>query len=272
MTVPFVRQFTVGATGTDCRAVKRALAEVWAATPVTGMDLTGDMFEEPAGDYLATFKRDHGLLQDPVYTVEAHAALSPFFDTLGIQLLKDEAATLALEAEDALRAAFCATAARTITLGRLFGYSELIGAGPGERDFFLTAPIDTTGTDWAAFVASHGKLTSDCGSHYFACGAHTAGFSWGSLNVDGNTATLLSLPETTAADAKPGDGVIFTGPQFPGGQHITGLYKKLPSGDWQTFNNGGPAGAPPSWSTLSAQTQWQAANGAPVLNWRRLPV
>ena len=210
---------------------------------------------EPAGTNLQAWKRDVGLTGDAIYTAEAHALLAPFFDSLGLSLYR--------------RQAFLVVALRTVTLTDLFAYSEAIGDAPGERDWWRLAPVTPT-SDWAVVVDADGKFTSDCSAHYIGCGEH-AGIpptvASGVMDSDAATALLLAdLATITSAEALPGDCVIFTGPSFPGGAHLTILI-----GGGKTVNNGGPDGTGPSYSTVAEQTAIQVQLGAPVLNYRRLP-
>lgn len=258
---PFARQFQEGASGYDCRAVKRALVvalEKLTGPPTVanyGMDLVGLEFMEPAGTNLQAWKRDVGLTGDAIYTAEAHALLAPSFDSLGASLY--------------IRQGVLVIAIRSVQLASLFGYSEAIGEAPGERDWWRVAPVTPT-SDWAAVAAQRGKFTSDCSAHYIGCGEH-AGIpptvASGVMDSDAATALLLDdLDTITADEALPGDCVIWTGPDFPGGNHLTILI-----GGGRTVNNGGPDGAGPSYSTVAEQTAIQEQMGAPVLNYRRLP-
>lgn len=256
--IPFVRTLPRGSIGPDVLAVKRALVK---AGHGNGIALTMFMGAQ-AVENLKAFQKAEGLPVDGVYGSATHAKLAPFFDAYGISLLEQE--LVALDP----RNVFLRIADLTVAHAALLGYSELIGEAPGERDWFRVAPIDTTGANWTAVVEEHGKLTSDCSGHYYACAWH-AGIKI--PNPDGATGALLDLDRITAAQAQPGDGAIFIGPSEPAGAHITTLRNKLPSGDWKVVNNGGPNGAGPSYSTLSVQAGWQAQHGAPTLVYVRLP-
>lgn len=263
---PFVRVLHQGDHGPDVEADKRALVK-WNHGQKNGVTITPTMGAQAVA-LVEKFQHAQGLTADGIIGPNTFARMAALelFDADGIRLLKKEQAALAIAAAPHNR--FLQIADLTIVHANLLGYSEAIGEQPGERDWFRVAPIDTTGQNWAAVVAQHGKLTSDCSGHYYGCAWH-AGIQI--PNPDGATGALLELTRTTLTDAQPGDGVIFTGPAYPAGAHITILRAKLAAGDWRVINNGGPTGAGPSYSTLSAQNAWQAAHGAPTQVVIRLP-
>lgn len=263
MNVPYPRQFGPGASGLDCRAVKRALAD-WAHGP-HGMSLKTDGFGKAAQLVLSSFKHTHGLLSDPVYTLQAHTALEPHFDALGVHLMTVEATMLE---ESRLRDLFLQIADLTVVHKRLFTYSERIGEAPGDRDWFRVAPLR-----WDGSV----EFSCDCSGHAIGCGAHAGlahpifGPKQPLFDSDGATGAILAaLTHITAKQAQPGDWVVFVGPSQPAGAHITILRRKLKNGDYETVNMGGRMD--PSDSTLSWQTAYQRAHGAPELVYVRLPV
>ena len=261
--VPYPRQFGPGASGLDCRAVKRALAD-WAHG-THGMSLKTDGFGKAAQLVLSSFKGAHGLLSDPIYTLPAHTVLEPYFDALGVHLMTFEATMLE---EQRLRNLFLQIADLTVVHKGLFLYSELIGEDPGERDWFRVAPLR-----WDGSV----RFSCDCSGHAIGCGAHAGlahpifGPQQPLFDSDGATGAILSaLPHITANQAQPGDWVVFVGPTKPAGAHVTILRSKLKNGDWSCVNMGGRMD--PSDSTLSWQAAYQRAHGAPDLVYVRLPV
>lgn len=270
---PFVRTLELGDRGPDAFAVKRALKAAGYDDPTLAVKPASpdaDLFGGAAVANTKTFQHIHGLTIDGVYGSATHAALARYFDEYGISLLEQE--KTALEP----RNVFLLIADLTVAHSFLFSYTEAIGEAPGDRDWWRLAPVDRTGLNWATVAGQHGKFTCDCSAHFIGCGEHAgipSSIAHGVMDSDGATGALLAdLDEITLAEAKPGDGVVYTGPAYPGGMHITILREKLQSGDWKVVNHGGPNGTGPIYSTLSAQNEWHAANGAPTLNVRRLPV
>jgi len=222
---------------------------------------------------LRSFQTMCNVTVDGVYGPATHKYLAPYFDADGIRLLKKEQAALE---QSSKRDLFLRIADLTVTHVSLFTYSEDLGEKPGDRDWFRVAPIDTTGTNWAAVVAQHGKLSTDCSAHFIGCGEHAgipSTVKSGVMDSDGATGALLdALTKITAAQAQPGDAVIFVGPGVAAsGVHITILREKQPDGGWQVINMGGPG--QPYYSTLSAEASWHAQHaGAPTSVYLQLPV
>lgn len=251
LSAPFVRDFGPGAVGPDVLAVKRALVKAGFGKGI----LLTETFGVYAQAELAVFKKRHGLLDDPVYTPQAQQALERFFDAHDVALLNEEKGALEREA-------FCKVAAATVAHVGLFDYTMNLGDGPGERGWWRGMP---DATNWKVTT----RRSCDCSQHWIGCGRH-AGLTNPIFQTDAATGEILDLDRTTAAAAKPGDGVVFTGPDWEAGHHITTLYKKLPSGDWQNVNMGEQG--QPIFGTLSAEAAAQAAMGAPDLVYVELPL
>lgn len=256
------RTLHLGDTGPDVEADKRALVK-WN-NGRRGAVIISQSFGPAFENLVKQFQQIEGETIDGIIGPQTYSKMVglQLFDAYGDELLQDE--TILLEP----RNLFLSIADLTVSKGDLFGYSEEIGEAPGARDWFRVAPINTTGSNWATVVKKSGKLTSDCSGHYYGCAGH-AGIKI--PNPDGATGALLELDHIDLDQAQPGDGVIFVGPSEPAGAHIMILRAKLPGGDWRGVNNGGPTGAPPIYSTLSAQAEWQTAHGAPMQVVVRLP-
>lgn len=256
--------------GPDVLATKRALIR-WNKGATDGVILTRTL-GAAAVNLLEKFQKTQKLQIDGILGPATYAKLVTLdmFDARGDELLQEEAAQLGP------RHLMVAIADLTVTNTSLFSYTEQLGDEPGDRDWFRLAPIAADGTDWAQIVKKDGKLTCDCSAHYIGCGEHAgipSTVASGVMDSDGATGALLAdLAHITLAQAKPGDGVIFTGPANPAGVHITLLRAKLANGDWRVVNHGGPDGAGPSYSTLSEQASWHAENmNAPTQVVVRLP-
>lgn len=265
---PFVRPLKLGDTGPDVLAVKRALKK---AGHGAGVAPTYRMGATAVRD-LKSFQRMCKLNDDGVYGPDTHHFLAPYFDADGIRLLEEEQAKLNGHTK---RDLFLRIADLTVVHVSLFAYTEDIGEQPGERDWFRVAPIDQTGDNWAQVVAQHGKLSTDCSAHFIGCGEHAgipSSVAHGVMDSDGATGALLAdLTRITAAQAQPGDAVIFVGPSNPAGVHIFILRRKLANGDWEGINMGGPG--QPANRLLSDEASWHAQHaGAPTSVYLQLPV
>lgn len=258
-TAPFVRQFGPNAKGPDVEAVKRALVK---AGKGAGVNTKTDTFGVAAQKQLVAFKEMCKLDADPIYTAETHGFLAPYFDAHGIELLEQEAAAVAKTEK---RDRFLSIADLTVAHHTLFTYSEVLGEEPGERDYWRVAPLV-----WDGSV----HFSCDCSGHYIGCGEHAGipiSVAKGVMDSDGATGALLdALTRITAAEAQPGDGVIFVGPNAPAGHHITMLREKLPNADFRVINMGGP-GEPSGTTTLSEQAAYQTWEGYETLVYVQLP-
>lgn len=246
--VPFVRQFGPGATGQDVQAVKRALA---AAGYGKDLDTKTPAFGAGAQHALTAFKAKHGLLHTPVYTPQAHGELAPWFDEQDAQLFHAEAVTLADEHD---RAAFLDVLDWTVQHQPLFDYTM---REPYRSSMLRLRPRQTAQ-----------RVGADCSMHFIGCG-NWAGLAHRVFHADGFTGTLLDeLDRIEPGDARPGDPVVFVGPSWPRGVHVTNLVQKIPGGDWKVCNHG--TQGQPVYGTLSGEKAGHAAI-APTLVYLRLP-
>jgi len=178
--------------------------------------------------------------------------LAPYVDLYGQSLLEKERE--ALEP----RKRFLAIADQTVIHHSLFDYTERIGEGPGERDWFRVAQLPdlTVPANWAQI---HTRLSCDCSAHFVGCGEHAgipSTVARGVMDSDAATGALLEdLDRISLGDAEPGDGVIWVGPRSPAGVHVAILRTRL-GNDWRLVNHGGQGD--PNYSTLSAQQAWHA--------------
>jgi hypothetical protein len=198
--IPYPREFGPGATGPDCRAVKRAMVPaanfLGVGNPSTsgdyGMNLKTPGFGVPAQELLVQLKQTYwGLLGDPLYTSEAHAQLAPYFDEFGGWLMNKEVLSLAAAKQ---RTALVATFEWMIAHKDLFRYVEV-------------RPIPES---LPPFETSQ-EIVTDCS------GAIELAYRWTGLadpsklayDGEGNTGTLLAAgTEILRQGALPGDIVI----------------------------------------------------------------
>lgn len=157
-TIPFPREFGPGAKGIDCKAVKRALA-VALGSP-SGMSLKSLTFAKPAQTALVAFKTKHGLLADPVYTLEAHQALRPSFDEYGASLMAKMTNRLAAIAQ---RDAYVAAWEWAIAHNRLNIYDEVRPIPEGLPPFETTTLIRTDCSGESEILADWEHLSDPSG-------------------------------------------------------------------------------------------------------------
>jgi hypothetical protein len=221
-TVPFPRQFQEGDEGTDCRAVKRALAAFFHGP--NGMNLKTDTFAQAAGTALVHFKTSHHLLADPIYTLEAHQQLIPYFDELGGKLMNDELAYLTAVK---LRDDYVTTHRWFIAHASLVLYSFLRPIPEGLTPFETTQPILT---DCSGLIELGARWTPGCPD------PSKLGFSG-----YGNTGTLLSAcTKVEQEHVQPADLAWFgRNAADDYGEHaITILSTAGSVGEWETSSNG----------------------------------
>lgn len=251
-TIPYPRQFTIGDTGIDCRAVKRALARTLGGTH--GMNVKTNAFAKTAGGVLADYKQTKGLLHDPVFTLQAHDALQAdnAYDELGASLMNREyAAILSAGQRSAI-----VTAYRTmIELHARYGYFQI-------RPIPLnTPPYPPAGryvkTDCSGSIILAAKwcdLPDPSGLHY---------------SGQGNTGYFLRLPKITPAQAQPADLIVYRRNQWDSyGHHAVLILERLPNNDFNVGSDG-HQGAPEE-ITHSEELARQAALGYPdavLLRW-----
>lgn len=202
-TIPFPRQFTIGATGPDVRAVKRALKKAGG----TGMADNG-VFGARAGAELAEFKKKHKLLADPIYTEQAHEKLRKYFDAFGASLMAREAAILA---RIALRSSFVAARAWMVAHKKQFRYAQ-VRPIPEYLARFETKT--TIYTDCSGSIELAAKWTPGC--------PDPSGLGF---NGYGNTGSLLGhCKHITAKEALPGDLIVYrAGPGDTYGHHAVSI-------------------------------------------------
>lgn len=217
-TIPFPREFHPGARGPDVRAVKRALRKAGQ----TGM-ADNTLFGQRAQECLAAFKHRHGLLQDPVYTRQAHEKLMPFFDLFGASLMSQEAATIA----------------RTRLRARFVEARRWMVAHHGTFDYAETRPIPET----LAPFESEQRIRTDCSGSIELAARWTAGCPDPSrlgFNGEGNTATLMGgCRHIAPSEAAAGDLIVYRkGPDDSYGHHAVSVDEKLPDGDLRVVSHG----------------------------------
>ena len=243
----FARIINPGDHGPDVKAVKRALKAAGFGYGIVISQLMGGA----AVKQLKAFQTHERLPDDGVYGPESHHKLLPWFDAYGASLMQKELDLIHKAADPRNR--FLQVADWTVAHKALFFYTM----GPARESFRHATPFQT-----------RVEMGCDCSQHWIGCG------KWAKLthpifDTDAATGAILGLPHTDAAHAQPGDGVVFVGPREPAGHHITLLREKLPNGDWRVVNMGG--NGDPSYSTLSAQFQWQRWFGAPTMMYVILP-
>src|SRR5579872_1981014 len=143
-TIPFTRNIQTGVTGPDVLAVKRALKN-WGLNhadpnvPISKGITQTTAFGQQASDVLVEFKKRRGLLLDPIYTVEAHKYLAPFFDAFGASLMNKEYRILLAQRQ---RAAYVAALEWGVTHRAQFSYAEVrpipINAAPFGTEHIVT--------------------------------------------------------------------------------------------------------------------------------------
>lgn len=220
-TIPFPRQFGPGASGIDCRAVKRALAVALGGPE--GMSLATGTFAQPAQIALVKFKQKHGLLNDPIYTLEAHTKLTPSFDAYGASLMAKAALAYAAKRQ---RATFVDTFDWMIAHHGLNDYREV-------RPIPLHLKPFETST----------RIVTDCS------GAIVLAAKWSNLpdpsklgyDGAGNTGTFLAAcTHITAQQALPGDLIVYRrGAGDLYGHHAVAVLSVIGAhADFEVFSNG----------------------------------
>lgn len=220
-TIPFPREFGPGAKGIDCKAVKRALAVALGGSQ--GMSLTALTFAKPAQQALVKFKTKHGLLNDPIYTLEAHQALRPSFDLYGASLMARLTNRLAATRQ---RDAFVAGWRWAILHHALNDYSETRPIPEGLPPFETTVRIKTDCSGETEILAGWENLPDPSGLAF---------------NGQGNTGSLL-LHGTwvTQKQAQHADLVVYrAGTWDHYGHHVATILEVLNGGaDFQIGSNG----------------------------------
>lgn len=243
-TIPFPREFTIGAEGVDCRAVKRALAHVLGAKH--GMNVKSDVFAATAGAVLADWKLSVDLDHDPIFTLQAHVALQQAnaYDELGASLMNREFASL-IGAR--LRAAIVATYRKMIAVHERYHYLQ-IRPIPLSTKPYPPAGVEVK-TDCSGSIVLAAKW-SNCPD---PSGTHFSG--------QGNTGTFLKLPKITAAQAQEGDLIVYRRNQWDTYGHHAVLILERVGGDFSTGSDG-HEGAPEE-VLHSVELERQVALGYP---------
>lgn len=248
-TIPFPRQFGPGGSGIDCKAVKRALAVALGGPH--GMSLKTGSFSKPAQLALVKFKGQHDLATDPIYTVQAHAALRPSFDSYGASLMAKKAIQVVAAAQ---RAAYVSAWRWLIAHASQCHYAEV-------RPIPENLPPYTSN-----------EIVTDCSGmvEIAAAWEHLPDPSQLGFDGAGNTGTLLHackwIPST---QAQPADLIVYRdSAEDLYGHHVVAILKVLPGRDFEVGSNG-REGDPRS-TTHSAELAAQAHNGhgvATCLRW-----
>lgn len=221
-TIPYPREFGPGAIGPDCRAVKRALAVALGGPH--GMSTKTNTFSKPAQECLSDFKQQHKLLHDPIYTVQAHGALQPFFDEYGASLMVKQARTI-----EALRqrTVFVATLKEMIVRHDPRHYAQV-------RPIPVTSkPVDRSDCSGSVTVAAYRAGLPD-----------PNGFAYHSP-VEGNTGTILAhCAHVDINKLLPGDLIVYRrGSWDTYGHHVVAVLdiiasSGLPGLDYDCFSHG----------------------------------
>lgn len=215
--IPFVREFGPGAQGPDVLAVKRALAK---AGHGAGMALSS-LFGKAAQADLVSFKKMCRLLEDPIYTVQTHGFLAPYFDEYGAYLLSREAVILESARQ---RGDFTSALRWMLTHKSLFNYAQ-------------TRPIPLGLTPFE----TSSRITTDCS------GSVTLAAKWArtrdpnglGFNGQGWTGTLLEhCRHITQGNVRAGDLIVYG---YSPGHHVVGVLDVVGLHvDFSCFSHGRP--------------------------------
>ncbi len=245
-TIPYPREFTVGASGDDCRAVKRALSHAHSDDTL-GMSLSTKAFGARAGEVLSEFKQKHGLLHDPIYTAQAHEKLQPFFSVQGAATMNAVYTHLAAVRE---RGAMVAGCHKFLSLST--SYAEVrpipVSLPPFPR---VTVRTDCSGS--IVLIAKWVDLPDPARNNF---------------NGAGNTGSFLALPHVTVAQAQYGDIIVYRDSIYDSyGHHAVLIVARVSPTDFDVFSFGQN---PPTILRHSAMLASQAAYGhgvATVCRW-----
>lgn len=236
--ISFPRQFGPGAFGKDCRAVKRALKDAG----YKGMVDNG-VFGDQAQENLAEFKHAHGLLSDPIYTLQAHVKLTRHFDAYGASLMSSAAVYWQHKHQ---RDAFVAARRWMVSHHSIFDYAEV---RPWPRI--------------PAFSTGH-RIVSDC-SGTTALAAYWAGCPDPSklgFNGEANTGTFLhACSHIRPSNALPGDLIVYRASEHDTyGHHVVSI-DRAEGGDFVVVSHGHQGD--PAFYAHSAMAASQARSGFP---------
>lgn len=220
-TVPFPRQFGPGDSGLDCRAVKGGLAV--ALHGAHGMNLKTNAYSAAAQKNLASFKKTHGLVDDAIYTKQAHDALQPFFtEQEGTWMNKVWIRIVAKKQRDT----FVGTCRWFIAHAGILAYFQIRPIPEGLTPFELIEIIKTDCSGSIEIEADWSKLPDPSG----------LGF-----NGQGNTGTLLhGCTKITQAQAQPADLIVWRkGTWDTYGHHAAAILDPIGKNvDFDCFSNG----------------------------------
>lgn len=212
-TIPYPREFGPGNSGIDCRAVKRALAK--AEHGPHGMSLKALTFAKPAQLALSEFKQAHGLLHDPVYTPQAHAKLTAFFDEYGASQMAKAANS---QAAHKMRTSYVETWNWMLAHHVAQHYHQWRPIPEHLPPFETSTPINT---DCSGETAITARWTLDC--------PDPSGLFF---NGQGNTGSILHHCNWIAqAKAAPADLIVYrAGSRDLYGHHVVAILKVLDGG------------------------------------------
>lgn len=253
-TIPFPREFTVGDSGIDCRAVKRALAR-WFGSP-DGLSLKTNAFGPRAGLVLKAFQGGHGLKVDAVYGLATHARMLPFFDELGASLMARKAYSIQAQRQ---RDSYVAAWRWAIEHRVLNDYGEVRPIPLWIPPFSTAERIITDCSGESVLLADWDKLPDPGGMAF---------------NGQDNTGTILHhCSHPTFAQALPADLIVYRAGEWDTyGHHVVAILARLAGGDFEVGSNG-HEGDPGSY-LHSGMLASQAAAGYPlatVCRWLPVP-
>lgn len=254
-TIPYPREFGVGDSGSDCLAVKRALAHVLDGPH--GMSVKTKTFAKTAGENLADWKLSVGLLHIPEYTEQAHSKLiaKGAFDEHGAALMAQKAYSLQAIAS---RTQYVHAWEWAIQHHALNHYIEARPIPYWIPPFSTTTEVKTDCSGESALLAYWEKLPDPGGMAF---------------NGQDNTGTILHhCTRIPIAQALPGELVVYRKGSWDFyGHHVAAVLGRLPNGDLRLGSNGHQGD--PNEYLHSAMAATQARGGYPdVVVCRWLPV
>lgn len=257
-TIPFPREFGPGTAGLDVKGVKRALKS-WAIKhsnpkwkPGAKIDAT-EFFGAIAQETLSEFKGRHGLLHDPVYTLQAHQRLRPFFDELGASWMARKANSLAAQA---MRDAYVKAWRWSVAHESIYDYAQVRPIPEGLAPFQTSQRIRTDCSGNTEIMAAWTPHCPDPSGLFF--------------NGEGNTGSLLAHGKRIVQQqALPADLIVYRKGTWDGyGHHVVAILDVI--GKHEDFQVGshGHQGDPGLYRH-SAMLASQAAMGYPTATFLR---